>query len=258
MQNPNNVLIRTLNTSNETLSQLAAWCEICGAKNLYGNMYHCFEHDVICCLTEGCYSQINQENAFKCEGFYHVTRDGMIEFWQLLNDHSTSELLYDIKPATKINALMQSQDFDLDAHIKTNFPTKCYDDMLYEIESEIAEAITALEFAFTTKQTKMHFNGRTIANIDAIPEYAKCNSNMYYPITTGVLYTTIDDLGVYCMDATCERVVSVTVKAFTDETVNQEFTFLVGGAQDFNILSAIIDAMENGDCDYTRFEFIAA
>lgn len=260
MKNPNNVLIRTSKATDEELNQFIAWCEVCGAKGIYGDMHHCFEQDVICCMTEGCYSQIPKEEEaeemreFTITGFHHVTAAGMIDFWKLLEEKGSIDLLWDMQPNTKTNTLMQSENFDLDAHIKTNYCDHSgkvynYDDILVELHDEMVDAITALEFAFTTNQTNMFFNGRSIENLDCIPSAEVWNPNVYYPITAGHTFTNFDDFAEYCMNECANNEVFVTIA--TGEPIDEDgdghlaqtFEWRVTGAADCNILGELIDTL---------------
>jgi hypothetical protein len=190
---------------------------------------------------------------FKMTGFYHVKEAGVIEFWQLLTEKGSTDLLWEMTPTTKINALMQSEDFDLDAHIKTNYQYEDYDTILTEIHDEMVDAITALEFCFATNQTSINFNGRSFENLDSIPEFDTWNPNIYYPIGSKRELSIIE-LSHYCAETCHERTVNVTVK-ITGINVTQEFDFIITGAEEYNCLEDIIHRMQHKH-DYSEATII--
>jgi hypothetical protein len=254
-----NKMINTSKVCQTELEQFSAWCKACGAKGIYGDMYHCLKQDIIYNNTESCYSQIPQneeENRemreFKVTGFHHVTVAGMMEFWRLLEENGTVCLLWDMKPNAKVNALMQSENFDLDAHIKTNYVGHDYDEILLELHDEMIDAITALEFAFTTNQTTIHFNGRSIENLDCVPSADVWSPNIYLPLTVMKTFQTITELGQYCCNSLCEgsKTIQATVGVNAcnntdgEPTVPQSITYNINCAADFKVLESIVDIWE--------------
>jgi hypothetical protein len=116
-------------------------------------------------------------------GFNYISAEGVIEFWQLLHQQGTIDLLQDMKPKTKINALMQSENFDLDAHIKTNYMGQDYDDVVAEMLDEVVETIITLECCFIFGMCGVDFKGRSFKNLDSIPESAIWSPSVYLPLT---------------------------------------------------------------------------
>lgn len=190
---------------------------------------------------------MEDSNMFKMTGFYHVKEAGVIEFWQLLQEKGSIDLLWEMKPTTKTNALMQSEDFDLDAHIKTNYVNEDYDTILIEIHDEMIDAITALEFCFATNQTSIQFNGRSFENLDCIPEADTWNPNVYYPIGSK-RELSLSELSRYCAETCHEREVEVIVTAHGPNVV-QNFKFIIGGAEEFNCLEELIVVLQEHDHD---------
>jgi hypothetical protein len=214
--------------------------------------------------STGCAIICNEKKGncmFKMTGFYHVKETGIIEFWQLLNEKGTIDLLWDMKPETKTNALMQSEDFDLDAHIKTNYQHEDYDTILTELHDEMIDAITALEFCFTTNQTHIEFNGRSFKNLDCIKSTDVWNPNVYYPVSAGHTFNKFDDFEAYCMNTLCGPTdpgtigVIITVYAVSEEEdlSTQMLDYTISGAADSNCLRNILQAYAG--CGYKNITF---
>ena len=187
---------------------------------------------------------------FTMTGFYHVSKNGVIAFWQYLEQQGSLDLLYDMKPDAKINELMLSEAFDLDAHIKTNYPRENYDNILIEINDEMLDAITALEFCFATNQTQISFNGRSFENLDCIHSTDVWSPNYYLNCRS---FHNIDDLGKYCMDTLCgpndpgKVDITITLEGTdadtcSEELATQELNYTITGAADHNCLRNVIDA----------------
>ena len=260
MKNPNNILIRTSRATDEELAGFNAWCEVCGTKDVYANMIHDFEIGTICCNTEGCYSQIKNKKEkemkeFTMEGFNHVEAGGIIAFWQLLQQQGTIDLLWDMQPKTKINALMQSSDFDMDAHIKTNYVGQDYDNICAEMLDEMLETIITLEYCFIYDVYNIDFNGRTFKNLDSILESTVWSPNVYPPITAGSIINSMEELTDYCMNTlTCDSgigevnvcvIADIDADTSSDGQESQSFNWCITGAGDNNTLSDIVESLED-------------
>jgi hypothetical protein len=187
-------------------------------------------------------------------GFNHIEGAGVIEFWQLLNMKGSIDLLWDMPAKVKINALMQSENFNMDAHIKTNYcdydsKVYNYDEVHAELHDEMIETITALEFCFATNTFSLQFNGRNLSNLNKIPEPTTWCPEIYYPISQPVEFTDIyKGFAQYCMEQTAKgHVIQATVVTGepVDEEGNgniaQEFTWKITGAADFNALQDMIN-----------------
>jgi hypothetical protein len=263
MKNPNNVMIRTSKATDEELNDFNAWCEVCGAKNVYGEMLHDFENDIICCNTEGCWTtrldntQEEEMKEFTMEGFNHISAEGVMEFWQLLQQQGTIDLLWDMQPKTKINALMQSANFDMDAHIKTNYCDHDsivynYDDICADMLDEMLETIITLEYCFIYDVYNIDFKGRSFKNLDSIPESTVWSPNVYLPLTGDRMFTDRAEMEKFVMDyftmETTDYNLIVTVHAVpaedSDYDVEQHIPFHITGACEFNLLMDFCNIFE--------------
>ena len=190
-------------------------------------------------------------NTFTIEGFKHITAEGIVEFWQFLGTKGTVDLVFDMQPRTKVNALMQSANFDMDAHIKTNFPTDQYDDVSTELFDELLETITTLEYCFVYDVYSIDFKGRSIHNLDAIPTSDTWSPNVYLPVTCMETFQNMDEVAGFCMDNFSAEndigEITVQVNAYIDADDSsdgqepQSFEYRITGAGDCNILTEIVD-----------------
>jgi len=197
------------------------------------------------------------ERMFKISGFHYVTAAGMMEFWQLLEEKGSIDLLWDMKPITKINALMQSENFDTGDYVVDHIASatcneSTYDDIMFELNDEMIDAITALEFAFTTNQTAMHFNGRSIENLDCIPSTNVWNPNVYYPITGDRIFTDRADMEKFVSDYftidTTDYDVVITITAHPvedgDYDCDQVIPFHITGACEYNLMMDLCNILD--------------
>jgi hypothetical protein len=207
--------------------------------------------------------EIKKMSEFTMEGFNHISADGIAEFWQLLHQQGTIDLLWDMQPKTKINALMQSENFDMDAHIKTNYcdhdsVVYNYDEIVTDMLDELLETIITLEYCFIYDVYNIDFKGRSLKNLDAIPDPGVWSPNVYLPITAPeqVEFTDIfTEFSQFCMEKTAEGYEVQTV-VITGEPVDedgngyvmQQFEWLITGAADFNALQDMIDCLTEHHC----------
>lgn len=238
-------------------------CVTCGTENEAAAM---IKHDGnFCCVTEGCYMPLMEKESIKMseftmEGFNHISAEGVIEFWQLLQTQGTIDLLWDMQPKTKINALMQSENFDMDAHIKTNYcdhdgVVYNYDDICADMLDEMLETIITLEYSFIYDVYNIDFKGRSLKNLDSIPESTVWSPNVYLPITTPDYFIchTMDEVAAYCMDHFTQESdigeATFLVNAYIDSEDSsdgqetQAFNYRVTGAGDCNILTELVDKL---------------
>ena len=210
-------------------------------------------------------------NEFTIEGFNHVSAAGVAQLWQYLELKGAIDLLYDMKPMDKINELMQSENFDLDAHIKTNYcdhdsKVYNYDDIVAEFIDEMLETIITLEYCFIYDVYSIDFKGKSIKNLDAIPSCGEWNPNVYLPITTPEIFEFTDiynEFSKFCSEK-CSEGYEVQACIVTGEPIDddgngytlQSFEWLITGAADFNALQDMIDCLTEHHC-YHNLKVIA-
>lgn len=194
-------------------------------------------------------------NAFTMEGFNHISAEGVIEFWQLLQTQGTIDLLWDMQPKTKINALMQSENFDMDAHIKTNYcdhdsKVYNYDDICAEMLDEMLETVITLEYCFIYDVYSIDFKGRSFKNLDSIHESTVWSPNVYLPLTAMETFQTMDEMAGFAMEHISE-IGEFTVRVNADIDADnssdcqepQSFEYRITGAGDHHVLEDIVKAL---------------
>jgi hypothetical protein len=212
-------------------------------------------------------TQLSKENSMlKIEGFNHVTAAGIAQLWQYFQMKGTIDMLYDMKPMDKINELMQSENFDMDAHIKTNYGDADYDEVVADMIDELLETIITLEYCFIYDVYSIDFRDKSIKHLDTIPVCDEWNPNVYLPIAKPELFEFHDihnEFAKFCADKCLEgyeiQACVVTGESIDEDGngyVSQSFEWLITGAADFNTLHHIIDLLTE-DCEYHNLKVIA-
>ena len=243
-------------------------CEICDEKIDCGEYTEATDTG---CVHAYCNDIEKEKSMFKTEGFNHVPEAGIAQLWQYFKMKGAIDLLYDMKPMDKINEIMQSENFDMDAHIKTNYcdapgVVHDYDEIVLEFIDELMETIIILEYCFMFDVYSIDFKGKSIHHLDSIPECDEWNPNVYLPITAPEQFEFTDiyhEFSSFCMDKTAEGY-NIQACIITGEPVDedgngyvsQSFEWLITGAADFNALQDMIDCLTEHHC-YHNLKVVA-
>jgi hypothetical protein len=270
--------IRKSTAHQAELAEMVAICEICGKQGLFDDFLWCSPCDIIHCDNVNCVdAHINckqpvhcmgETDGFVMHGFKHVTYAGICAFWCLLEEKGSIDLLWDMKPTTKTDTLMCTENFNLDTHIKMNYCDHdsivySYDDILTEIHDEMIGAITILEFCFNTQTFDMQINGREFIGLDKIKLSDTWSPNVYYPLPTEYRFKDFDSMSEYCCNSLCEEggLTEVNIRVETgvphdpdgSAHIAQIFTWKITGAMDCNILGYVVDTLEDNGYDKVIF-----
>ena len=229
-------------------------CEICGEKINCGDYTEATDTG---CVHAYCNDIEKEKGMFKTEGFNHVPEAGIAQLWQYFQMKGSIDLLYDMKPMDKINEIMQSENFDMDAHIKTNYcdndgQVPDYDDIVLEFIDELMETIIILEYCYMFDVYSIDFKGKSIQNLNSIPECDEWNPNVYLPITGDRLFTSQQDMEKFVLDyfvpETSDYDMIITITAHpaedSDYDCDQVIPFRVTGACEFNLMLDLCHILE--------------
>jgi hypothetical protein len=245
-----------------TWSEKTYYCSLCGQTYEKGDVgvvddfcsQYCKEEAEFNVAEQDNYNKECEMSEFRTEGFKYIKDSGIIEFVNLLQQQGTIDLLWDMQPKTKINALMQSENFDMDAHIKTNYRDQDYDEVCTDMLDEMLETIITLEYCFIYDVYNIDFKGRSLHNLDKIPEAKVWSPNIYLPITAGPLFDSFDDFAGYCIEHLGHDMEELTVRIdakaeedSSDGQVTQSFEYKVTGAGDCNCLGDIVESLLGWD-----------
>lgn len=229
-------------------------CEICDEKIDCGEYTEATDTG---CVHAYCNDIEKEKSMFKTEGFNHVPEVGIAQLWQYFQMKGAIDLLYDMKPMDKINEIMQSENFDMDAHIKTNYcdndgQVPDYDDIVMEFIDELMETIIILEYCYMFDVYSIDFKGKSIHHLDSIPECDEWNPNVYLPITGDRLFTSQQDLEKFVMDyftpETSDYDMIITITAHpaedSDYDCDQVIPFRITGACEYNLMLDLCRILE--------------
>lgn len=192
---------------------------------------------------------------FEIVGFKHVKPEGVASLCCRMESEGTVSMLWDMTNKSVVDTIMGEKDWCMQNYLDSIGAIDS-DDNAIELHDELVDAKFGLMFAFCNDLDEVTMStGRIIRGIKEVTVSDCWNPTSYYPRAEIIQFKNWEQLGDFCAEHLGADLDEITVRvtASGDGMSDQNFEYVISGAQEYNCLGEFEVSMR--EHDYTEFTY---